>query len=142
MKIRKLIAILVGFTWATVAYPLINTGSIGDDLRNRLATPERAVAVTENGQRVGLHAGRTLAALYARNGWRPLWLAQGRPGAAAMALYKAVSEAGRHGLRPRDYHAEALGALLAMTETGPSAARLGSLELLLSDAFLGLGADL
>jgi murein L,D-transpeptidase YcbB/YkuD len=52
----------------------------------------------------------TLEALYGPRGWRPLWLADGRPTAVAHQAIGVLLAAGEKGLDPRDYDAAGLAA--------------------------------
>ena len=49
-----------------------------------------------------------LGRAYEATGWRPLWLANGAPTAAARAMVRVLGDAEAHGLRPADYDAAAL----------------------------------
>lgn len=76
-----------------------------------------------------------LVRFYARRAHRPAWAA---PGAVA-ALRETVRAADSHGLRPGDYHGNALTALAPARDDAEARAQL---DILLSDAFLHLGRHL
>lgn len=75
-------------------------------------------------------------ALYARNGWGPLWLSGGRPTDAARALLGSLATAGDAGLEPEDYDASQLGALATTLDRGGADAE----QALRFDAALTIGA--
>lgn len=91
-------------------------------------------------------AVHALPTFYERNGFRPVWTERGleRP----RALLRAVQAAEREGLRPADYHANQIQALLALVEAARDAREapdpyvLVDLDLLLTDAFLLYGTHL
>lgn len=84
-----------------------------------------------------------LPRFYSRRAHRPAWLTEaGAPGPAATELLAALGEASSHGLRPQDYHLEAL-ARLAPPQAGPlDPDRAADLDVLLTDAFLLLASHL
>jgi murein L,D-transpeptidase YcbB/YkuD len=73
----------------------------------------------ERGRHPSIHWGRfsdvqaEARALYARNGWAPLWMARGRPTLPAHALLDALATVGDRGLNAEDYDATQLAALAA-----------------------------
>ncbi len=87
----------------------------------------------------GSIAARNLvASLYERRGFVPLWSAPER----ASRLLAALEASRTHGLDPRDYHVDALGAL-RMPAAGVERERaLAQRELLLTDAFVRLAYHL
>ncbi len=93
-----------------------------------------------------LLAGRALAAAYRERDGAPLWSHRDRPRRSARALAVALGRVGRHGLAAGAYHEEAVAVLLERASDAPAAGAppelLADLDLLLSDAFLVLGAHL
>lgn len=91
---------------------------------------------------------RRLAGFYARRGFEPAWIRFGIPDRQAWQMLAAARDSRSDGLDPEAYHARALDSLLRLfhrkifllERPGPDAAL--HLELLLTDAFLGLGAHL
>lgn len=87
-----------------------------------------------------VHAAQALPGFYERRGFAPAWSAGGRFEPHARQLLEAVSRVDEEGLRPTDYHLRALAALLDGDAREPG--RLAEADLLLSDAFLTLSAQL
>ncbi len=83
-------------------------------------------------------AGETLRAmpaleeLYRGRGFRPLWTGEAAPPGLGAALIGFLGASGERGLRPDDYHAGTLAALVEAREEGDPL----DLELLISDGWL------
>lgn len=93
-------------------------------------------------------SGGLLQEFYIQRGFEPAWIRFGIPDRQAWRMLAAARNSGADGLDPEAYHAAALDSLLRLfhrkiflRERVPAGAAL-ELELLLSDAFLGLGAHL
>jgi murein L,D-transpeptidase YcbB/YkuD len=114
--------------------------AVRDQLRVRLehSLPGRWASVDE--ERV--HASRVLPAFYERRLYLPVWSSGGRPAGAATELLSVIGGVGSEGLEPEDYHLGALSELRASAEAGGGAATLADFDLLMTDAFLILGAHL
>jgi murein L,D-transpeptidase YcbB/YkuD len=78
-----------------------------------------------------------LAEVYSNESFVPLWT---RPKQIAQ-LFAAISDSRREGLRPEDYHHQALLVLNRMLARNPSALLAAELDILLSDALLSLAHD-
>lgn len=92
-----------------------------------------------------VHAGSALPTFYERRSFRPAWVDEDGPRPAADSLVAAVAAADREGLRPSDYHLEAIRDLREQSAGSPGrpdAATLAELDLLLTDAFLAYGDHL
>ena len=83
---------------------------------------------------------RVLPAFYESRVYAPAWSRDGAPIAAARELADRIRSADIEGLDPAAYHLEAISRLLG--RRAPTAAELAELDLLLTDAFLILGAHL
>lgn len=111
---------------------------VREAVRTRLEAPDVLMAADQ-----ALYATTALPTFYERRGYAPAWVAGGRPTTAARRLVEAIAGAEDEGLRPADYHLEAIRHLLAETDRRPGIvqpAAATDLELLLSDAFLVLGS--
>lgn len=78
-----------------------------------------------------------LAEIYAREGFVPLWT---RPKQIAQ-LFAAISDSRREGLRPEDYHHQALLVQNRLLARNSSPVLEAELDILLTDALLSLGHD-
>lgn len=90
-----------------------------------------------------LYANRTLPAFYEARAYGPVWVREGRPTAAARSLIREIERSDEEGLRPADYHLGAIHRLaeaLTRRAVEDRAAATVDLELLLTDAFMVLGA--
>lgn len=87
-----------------------------------------------------------LRLFYAARGDRPAWSDGGIPSPQVDALVAALRAAGDEGLRPADYHLEAIAALLGRLRgpqrAGADAGAVDDLDLLSSDAFFLYAAHL
>lgn len=81
-------------------------------------------------------------AFYQRRTFRPAWSANGEINDQAIELLRAIRTADTHGLRPGDYHIEAIAQALSARDTGLKAEARDELDLLLTDAWLTYGAHL
>ncbi|MCC5871312.1 MAG: L,D-transpeptidase family protein [Gammaproteobacteria bacterium] len=108
-------------------------------LRHRLETLGSPGELEAGGEI--LLATELLLELYEARAYTTLWLQDRQPVQAALALPEAIRNARNEGLRPEDYHLEALERALTrvMSADGEFEARLFvDLELLATDAFLTL----
>ncbi|MCC5887679.1 MAG: L,D-transpeptidase family protein [Gammaproteobacteria bacterium] len=121
------------------ATDLVATDPITERLRHRLESADDAGEL-EAGGRV-LLAAELLQELYEARAHTTLWLQDRRPLQAALELPEAIRSARDEGLRPEDYHLEALEQALTrvLSHDGDLEPRYYvDLELLASDAFLTL----
>jgi len=125
---RRIIAASV--TGALLAAPALALEPIEERLRRQVeALPLQPLA-----QDVRVADGRIFTALYAENGFRPLWTKRSN----IEALIGLVGRADEEGLLPVDYHAGRLAALLAEIDRAPTQrdARRVDMDLLLTDSLL------
>lgn len=106
---------------------------VRERLRNRIEEP-------------GLVPSAAVSRFYEQRIFRPAWSRDGRPTGAADELLAAIVTADQEGLRPEDYGGAGLERSLSDVrrheQTEPDIDGLVTLDLLLTDAFLGYGADL
>lgn len=137
-------AVLVAFmTFLAMPVPAISAGAdaVREALRYRLEFDGADSRIEAAGE--PLLALGTLRRFYAERLYQPVW-SHGRT-EAVPALLEAVRASASHGLDPGDYHVGAIQRLLdagAEGDESPDAAARVDLELLLTDAFLLLGAHL
>ncbi|MFM7434263.1 MAG: murein L,D-transpeptidase [Gammaproteobacteria bacterium] len=117
--------------WLTSSWPLAaasasTTTAVAETLRERVEAIEAGAELSVEGQR--LQAQRSLAKLYALNGYQPYWDAT-----RLQSLIEVLEDVEDDGLRPADYHLEILQRLFVRRQkTALDQARL---DLLASDAF-------
>jgi len=87
-----------------------------------------------------VHASVALPGFYELRGFAPAWSEGGRFKPRARRLLHAVREVAAQGLRPTDYHLEAL--TLRMEAVSPDRQELAETDLLLTDAFMILAAHI
>lgn len=89
-----------------------------------------------------------LSRFYSQRGDRPAWNDERELLPQADLLFEAIRNADADGLKPADYHLEALERMRATVEPGklgrqwPNLDRQAALDLLLTDAFLAYASDL
>ncbi|HKI01601.1 MAG TPA: hypothetical protein VKK31_06445, partial [Thermoanaerobaculia bacterium] len=83
-----------------------------------------------------------LPCFYDRRGFAPAWTGDAGLRPEAGELLAAVADAAGDGLRPEDYHLGGLEQRIAQARSQPAPGDLAELDLLLTDAFLRLAADL
>lgn len=134
LKTWRVVALSLGLAGALVGATQARTPGerLAEALRHRLEPPTDAAAL---GASVD---GEALRDFYVERGYQPLWVSGegARPG--AHELVAALAAAARDGLRPEDYGAARLGALLS--EAGPEG--LVKLELLATRELLHYASDL
>jgi murein L,D-transpeptidase YcbB/YkuD len=109
---------------------------VREAVRTRLEAPDVLVAAGQI-----LHATTALPMFYERRAYTPVWVQDGAPTPAARRLVREIARSDAEGLRPGDYHLEAVRRLIREAEAGAGAGTVAAdLELLLSDAFLVLGS--
>ncbi len=111
---------------------------VQEAVRTRLEAPEALLAAGQV-----LYATTALPAFYERQGYAPVWVRDAAPTPMARRLVREIARADAEGLRPEDYHLEAVRRLVRETTAGEAddpAGAAADLELLLSDAFLVLGS--
>ncbi len=92
-----------------------------------------------------LFASVSLPTFYENRFFRPAWVAEEASLSDAESLVRALREADRQGLRPRDYHLAMMESLLQRLRAGNESLApwlLADLDLLLTDAFLVYGSHL
>lgn len=90
-----------------------------------------------------VRADAALSVFYERRAYRPAWVTGEGPQPLAGTLLEELRAADREGLDPGDYHLDQVAAGLRNARAStPQAEELVDLELLLTDAFLTLGAHL
>jgi len=87
-------------------------------------------------------AAPDLACFYERRGFAPAWTDDRGLRPAVEELLAALAAAREDGLRPEDYSVAALRKVVDAVRIGPEAVPRAELDLLLTDAFLSLAADL
>ena len=115
--------------------------SVGEEMVQDLHSPA-ALSVVTGGEQLRLPG--LLSDFYIARGGTPGWVSESGPLPAANALLDVLHASSDDGLRPDDYHLQALDKLSAALRfsylpTDWRTRRLAALELLLSDAFLLLG---
>ncbi len=91
-------------------------------IRGATSELQRGLAVSIAGERIC--ATHPLPQFYAGRNWAPAWTVNGSPSPVALAMIDTIEHASDHGLRPADYHLDAI-----------RKAEGEELDLLLSDAF-------
>jgi murein L,D-transpeptidase YcbB/YkuD len=123
------------------AVPVQNVDdAVTEHLRTRV---EGAGIVTElRAAGEPVFADTAVPRFYERRLYRPAWSRDGVPLPVADRLVQAIRVADREGLRPADYHVEAIDGALARVrlrrarQDAPDPRRLADVDLLLTDAFL------
>jgi murein L,D-transpeptidase YcbB/YkuD len=100
--------------------------AVGEIIRERIEAIDAGADLTVAGER--LQAQRSLAKLYALNGYQPYWDAT-----RLQSLLEMIEDVEDDGLRPADYHFEELRQLMA--RGARSSLERAQLDLLASDAF-------
>lgn len=111
---------------------------VQEAIRNRIDAPFGLVAAGE-----ALHATTALPMFYEARGFVPVWLNGTMPAPLARRLIQEIARSEEEGLRPADYHLEAIRRLagpLSRRTAGDPTAVAADLELLLTDAFMVLGS--
>ena len=99
----------------------------GDDLSLTTAIASRLARTRGATLRAVDHgARRALGAIYAAQGDRPLWSANGRATPQALALLSVLRNAGEYGLNPLDYRADVLTAMAQHAAAQPPGTVQGS----------------
>jgi murein L,D-transpeptidase YcbB/YkuD len=115
-------------------------------LRNRIEAVGMGSGLVVGSE--AIYASEILPSFYEQRAYRLAWSGNGGPLPQARELITVISEAGREGLRPSDYHLERIRAALAALPGRARNARpidprlLVDLDLLLTDAFLSYGFHL
>lgn len=107
------------------AWPAPLAATIAEEIRAQVAVLEANRPLVIDGEK--LQARRSLAKLYASNGFRPYWDA-----ARLQALIEVLKDIEDDGLTPADYHLAPLQRLMTSARSDVDRARL---DLLASDAF-------
>jgi len=110
----------------SIAATPLATAAIAENLRERVEAIDAGAELSVEGQR--LQAQRSLAKLYALNGYQPYWDAT-----RLQSLIKVLEDVEDDGLRPADYHLEPLRRLSSRSQK--TALDQAQLDLLASDAF-------
>jgi murein L,D-transpeptidase YcbB/YkuD len=130
------------------ASPAADTSSwieqVSHCIRERLTDKAHQTGLACRGEPIG--SARLMSAIYEEHRFEPIWLdAEGlRP--TAKVLIRTIMQADREGLRPSDYHLNALQSLLAEMSAGvltsDRAADWADADMLLTDAFLLMSSHL
>ena len=140
MRLSPVVFVLISaLCWVPISTAQSLTEQTADRLRTRIeASGAGLQALRAEGEAV--YARPATTSFYVQRGFAPLWTTNRGPGASVDSLLRAVERADRLGLRPRDYHAEAIRTLLQEAQSAPTdavaARRMADLELLCTDAFL------
>lgn len=123
------------------ACPTTDDPSVASVVRNHLEAFAVVGDLSVAGERV--RARVALPAFYGRRAWAPAWTGDGRLSPCAEGLLAGIADAESDGLEPEDYHLEpALRLVRAARDGEVTPEELAHLDLLLTDAFLTLGAHL
>ncbi|MEJ2657409.1 MAG: L,D-transpeptidase family protein [Desulfobacterales bacterium] len=142
---RKLLMILYSFTLLNPMFPgilssEIMTEEICEHLRNRVEVFEASKEMKAGEERIFSTA--MLQRFYVRRVYVPVWVSKGGPLPSVSVLVEKLKGAYEEGLRPGDYHLDAIQKILGKVEGNIKSKkplhqdRLVDLELLLTDAFL------
>lgn len=143
--IRMLIIALAVLVSAAAAGQSVDE-QFDEHLRWRIEAAGEPPRIEAGGELI--QASRVLPVFYERRGFQTAWLGPSGPTKRAEAVVTAIRRAAEDGLTPGDYHLAAIEKLLgdvkADTAAGTPLAigRLVDIDLLLTDAFLVLGAHL
>jgi len=128
----------------------LDVGTAGAEIqniiRNRIEAGGIPLKISIAGEPI--HATVVLPRFYERRAYRPAWSKNRRPLTQVAALDHSIRNAAADGLRPADYHLDKITKILAHlndmdTDTGsPDDQRLADLDILLTDAYLILGAHI
>jgi murein L,D-transpeptidase YcbB/YkuD len=139
--------LLAGLLVAGVAQrPETADERVAERIRTRVEVAGVETRLVAGGDRVLEPA--LLTVFYGRRGFRPAWSDEHGPNRLADDLIEAVRRADLDGLRPEDYHLEAILGLLGEVRSDASGGHLtdpdrsAELDLLLTDAFLMYGSHL
>jgi murein L,D-transpeptidase YcbB/YkuD len=148
--VHWVVGIVVLWTGAFVSLQSAIAQSLSDQASELLRTRIEVAGVPPKitvGEEL-IHASMTLLLFYERRMYRPAWTGDDGPLPQVYALLKAISEAGREGLKPADYHLVKIECTLKKVRQNPGGKnlldprRLVDLDLLLTDAFLIYGSHL
>jgi len=117
---------------------------LNESLRNRVEAGRLHGSINVRDR--AMHVQMGLSQFYEQRTYKPAWVDGKGPMPQAHTLVRLIKEAAAHGLRPTDYHLDAIETLLERTGT-PSGnsltqTELVDLDLLSSDAFLLYAAHL
>lgn len=134
-----LILILAGPAWEGAE---AQTPALSDAVRNRLEAGRSRGEWTAAGEEI--LAVRALPQVYADRGFSGIWVANGRVTPQALRFLEYLGQRDEDGLRPGDYHLQAIDSLLSKQGEPPQSEmrRQVDLEFLLTDAFLVSGSHL
>ena len=120
--------------------------AIQDIIRDRLEAGGIPLKISIAGDPI--HAAVVLPRFYERRAYRPAWSKEHQPSDQVAALGRSIRKAAADGLRPADYHLDKITAILEDLD-GKNAGlgamydqRLADLDILLTDAYLVLGAHM
>jgi murein L,D-transpeptidase YcbB/YkuD len=150
--LRCVIVILITILWVDFTKIFLNSAPqplqklVRENLRNRIESagiPPKLVV----GEEI-IHASVVLPSFYEQRIYSPAWINDEGPLPQVYTLINAVSEAGKEGLRPQDYHLDKIQVILREVQQNQEKRRpfyiqrLVDLDLLLTDAFLIYGSHL
>lgn len=121
---------------------LVQTPALADAIRNRIEAGRARGEWTAAGE--NLLAVRALPEVYTARGFSGIWTSDGLMTPEAEGFLDYLRRGEEEGLRPEDYHLQAIDSLRSTIHSlpGPETRRQVDLELLLSDAFLVFGSHL
>jgi murein L,D-transpeptidase YcbB/YkuD len=133
---------------ASLCCPAVSTADadIQNIIRNRIEAGGIPLKISVAGEPI--HATVVLPRFYERRAYRPAWSKNRGPSTQVMALDQSLHNAAADGLRPADYHLDKITRILEHLDdmdTGPGspdAQLLADLDILLTDAYLILGAHM
>ena len=138
--VRQAIVLLLALAGASGAQPAMDSGAVRLILRARIPVSGAAPRLTLEGQT--FQASPDLACFYQRRDFAPAWSDGEALRPRVEELLAAFAAVPDDGLRAEDYRLAALRRLAAAVRSRPDASGLAELDILLSNAFLGLARDL
>ncbi|MDX1387574.1 MAG: L,D-transpeptidase family protein [Acidobacteriota bacterium] len=135
---KALYRVLLTLVLTNVPLGISATERVGEAIRRQLEYAGEPAAIHIGDDVV--YASHALPAFYERRGFAPAWSSAGRFERRARKLLETIREVEAEGLRPSDYHLDALVA--GLEASAPGVEDLAATDLLLTDAFLILAAHI
>lgn len=140
-SLRSLVfALWGGFVLLSFSVSAIAAESVNETVRHRFEAQLSGFGIRAGGQ--PLLAGEPLLQFYEDRQFELAWFEAGRLRPEALDLLRTIDRSAGEGLQPSDYHQDAISTLISELSATATAAEQIDLDLLLSDAFLVLGAHL